>query len=388
MPPAVETTDTTVAVLALVLAGLVAIVLVLVLLLLLQRRRNERRERWDDGIRSFEHVTPAEITSEAPPLVAEQVAWLRAVADIGATIQLEEVVSRSLAAAADVAGVDAALLVIDPSDGGEQLVATAGPSAAEGGILEPPMLPSVTGTRAAAVRYRYSEDREEKDGTLFREGLVLPLAVNDDSIGSLAVFSRKEGRQSDESIGRLEEVATRSALAIRNAQLFREAQTLGTLDPITALHSRSFFDDTLEHETARGSRYARPLALLILNVDASNGIDASGRDGGAETILVEFVESIHGMLRAADVPCRVGADQFAFILPESTLADAEQLYRRLTQKVTSAPAFADRIALSAGLTALSSSDTPASIFQRADEARAQARQTGHAQLEVAPPPES
>ena len=365
-----ETLDTNSSLFVLLLAGLSGILVVLVLALLVQRWRRARDRR-----------PRAQIDADppAPAPALDEVGWLRRVADISATIELEEVLLRALAAAEEVPGVDAALLVIDPFKGSEQLLATVGTSAAEGGILEPPMLPSVTGARAAAVHYRYTEERADENGTLLREGLVLPIVLDGEPIGSLAVFSRSAGHESDEAIDLLEEIATRSAPAIRNAQRFKQLQTLATHDPVSALHNRSFFDDTLEHETARGSRYGRPLALLILELDGESGTRARA---SLEATFVEFAESIRGVLRAADVSCRVETDQFAVILPESTVADAQQLYRRLAHKVEAGAEVADRVILSGGVTELSPSDTPASLFQRADRARAVARQAGGGRLAV------
>jgi diguanylate cyclase (GGDEF)-like protein len=86
---------------------------------------------------------------------------------------------------------------------------------------------------------------------------------------------------------------------------------------------------------------------------------------------------VRDVVRQADIACRVGGDELAVILPESTLADAEQLYRRIQTAVSSRPiTHAGRLLLSAGIAELRTQDDPFALFQRADEALYRAKQAG------------
>src|SRR5207247_9359104 len=87
------------------------------------------------------------------------------------------------------------------------------------------------------------------------------------------------------------------------------------------------------------------------------------------------------VVRAADTACRVGGDEFAVILPESSMADADQLYHRLRGAVSSrAVAQAGRLNLSAGIAELTGDDDPTTFFERADEAPYRAKELGKGQL--------
>jgi diguanylate cyclase (GGDEF)-like protein len=80
----------------------------------------------------------------------------------------------------------------------------------------------------------------------------------------------------------------------------------------------------------------------------------------------------------------VGGDEFAVILPESALADAEQLYRRVQFAVaTKATGAAEKLHLSAGIAELTAEDDAVSFFERADEALFRAKQTGKSQAVTA-----
>jgi diguanylate cyclase (GGDEF)-like protein len=90
------------------------------------------------------------------------------------------------------------------------------------------------------------------------------------------------------------------------------------------------------------------------------------------------------VVRSADVACRVGGDEFGVILPESTLNDAEQLYRRVQFAVAARPIGPfDRLHLSAGIAELRREDNAEALFQRADEALYRAKETGKGRVVAA-----
>jgi diguanylate cyclase (GGDEF)-like protein len=84
------------------------------------------------------------------------------------------------------------------------------------------------------------------------------------------------------------------------------------------------------------------------------------------------------------IACRVGGDEFAVILPESDLSDAEQLYRRVQFAVGARPIGPfERLHLSAGIAQLCQDDDATSFFERADEALYQAKEAGKGQFMAA-----
>ena len=199
------------------------------------------------------------------------------------------------------------------------------------------------------------------------------------------MFSREEGRKpTEDEIAGLEEVAANVGPAIENARRFREARRLADLDALTSLHNRRYFHDTLAREVARAHRYDRRLALVVFDVDDFKAINERVGHLSGDAVLAQLAERVRSVVRTADIACRVGGDEFAVILPESALADAEQLYRRLQFAVsTKATGPAERLHLSAGIAELTSEDDPVSFFERADEALFRAKQTGKGQAVAA-----
>jgi diguanylate cyclase (GGDEF)-like protein len=313
----------------------------------------------------------------------------RELGDIGSSIDLDGVLTRTLEAAWRLPGVDAAMIVLphgDGTDDDEPLVTTVGMSAEE--AVRQPIggPPSGQAARAVRIAYSYTREEAEEDGELIRGGVSVPLwDEGGESIGTLAAFWRGRDRDAtDGELALLEELAAKAGPAIENSRRFREARQLADLDALTSLHNRRYFHETLARECARAHRYDRRLALVVFDIDDFKAInDRIGHLAG-DAVLAAVAERIQSVVRSADIACRVGGDEFAVILPESTLGDAEQLYRRVQFAVGSRPLGPfERIHLSAGIGELRPEDDAKSFFERADEALYRAKETGKGRFSAA-----
>src|SRR2546428_839884 len=146
---------------------------------------------------------------------------------------------------------------------------------------------------------------------------------------------------------------------------------------ITGLHKRRYFHETLARECSRAHRYERKLSLIVFDLDDFKEVnDRIGHLAG-DTVLAEAAERVRDVVRTADIACRVGGDEFAVILPESSLEDADQLYRRIQNAISSRPlGQGGKLFLSAGVAELRAEDDPVAFFQRADDALYRAKEAG------------
>jgi diguanylate cyclase (GGDEF)-like protein len=312
----------------------------------------------------------------------------RRLGEIGSTIDLDAVLTRTLEAAGALDGVDCAMVVLPSTEAntGESLVATLGMSVEEAAAQPSAVPPDGRAARAMRVAYSYTREEADEDGDLIRGGLAVPLREEEgEPIGTLAVFWRgSEHEPSEEDITLLEDLASSAGPSLENARRFREARQLADLDALTNLHNRRYFHETLARECARAHRYDRRLALVIFDIDDFKAInDRIGHLAG-DAVLASVAERVHSVVRSADVACRVGGDEFGVILPESTLNDAEQLYRRVQFAVAARPIGPfDRLHLSAGITELRREDNAETLFQRADEALYRAKEAGKGRVVAA-----
>ncbi|MBX5473908.1 MAG: sensor domain-containing diguanylate cyclase [Thermoleophilia bacterium] len=297
--------------------------------------------------------------------------------EIAGTIDLDDVLARTLEAASALPGADAALVRLDAQPG-KPVVATLGLSADEAerqAIAGPP-----DGHEARAIELGYRYGPELADEELVHGGLAVPLVVEGSRLGHLTVFTRAAGRRfTDDDVRRLEEIAERAAPAIENARRFREVRLLADLDALTGLHNRRYFHETLAREVARAHRYGRGLALVVFDLDDFKAInDRIGHLGG-DAVLAEAAARVREVVRSADLACRVGGDEFAVIVPEAGLEEARQLVQRIERAVSSRPiGDAGRVRLSAGIAELRPEDDPISLFERADQRLYAAKAAGRA----------
>src|SRR5205807_9721845 len=138
----------------------------------------------------------------------------------------------------------------------------------------------------------------------------------------------------------------------------------------------------LEHVGAL--QYDRNLSLIVLDLDDFKEVnDRIGHLAG-DSVLADAAERVRDVVRSADIACRVGGDEFAVILPESSLSDADQLYRRIQSAVSTRPiAQVGKLHLSAGVAELRPDDDGTALFERADEALYRAKNAGKDQIVAA-----
>jgi len=246
----------------------------------------------------------------------EDVRWSRLLGDIAGSIDLDEVLARALEAASEVPGVDAALILVDSQDR-PPTIATLGLTDEEAVHQSAAVPPGRRGVRAVELTYRYADVDVAGGGpALLRRGLAMPLDDEVGALGMLLVLSRaRDPRFGEDELVRLEEIAHRTAPAIENARRFREARHLADLDALTELHNRRYFHETLARESVRAHRYARRLALIVFDLDDFKDVnDRIGHLAG-DAVLAEAAVRVKEVVRTADVPCRVGGDEFAVIMP-------------------------------------------------------------------------
>jgi diguanylate cyclase (GGDEF)-like protein len=328
--------------------------------------------------------------SEALERAQEEGRRNRMLGELAGTIDLDEVLTRTLDAAGAMPGVDAALARLESDSGEAPIIATLGLSTEEAQRQAIGGPPGDAEARSISLVYQYPAEMVSSDGpaNLIHSGLAVPIQTDGTPMGFIAVFSRSRSHSwNDDEVKELEELALRAGPAIENARRFREARQLADLDALTNLHNRRYFHETLAREVSRAHRYNRRLALIVFDLDDFKSVnDRIGHLSG-DAVIAESAERIRDVVRSADIACRVGGDEFAVILPESTLADADQLYRRLQAAISARPVGqAGRLSFSAGVAELRPDDDPTAFFERADEALYRAKERGKAQVVAAGAP--
>lgn len=293
---------------------------------------------------------------------------------IGSTIELEEVLRRTLAAAGALPGVDGSEIVVPRPEGGFAREAR-GVVPAERRLSEPGP-PDGRAYRAAVMAYEYAEPSSDQ----LRAGLAVPVGSGP---GLLAVYSRLADPFDEDAVRTLETVARRAEPAIANAIRYIEMERLTVTDSLTGLLNRRGYDAALEREVAIARRTGRPLALMIVDIDHFSRVNQEFDLPGGDAVLVAFAACIRSAVRTTDIACRRGGEEFAVLLPETACPQAITAYERLRLTVAATPfPHVGALTFSAGISDLRSDDQPDDVDRRASAQEGRSKAEGRNRLSV------
>lgn len=117
----------------------------------------------------------------------------------------------------------------------------------------------------------------------------------------------------------------------------QQLKEMATTDPLTELFNRRRFLELAEQEFAKARRYGRPLTLLMLDLDHFKDInDTYGHDVG-DIVLQSIAETSVEQLRDTDIMGRIGGEEFAVILPETDIHQAQEAAERIRSSIEKTP---------------------------------------------------
>lgn len=135
----------------------------------------------------------------------------------------------------------------------------------------------------------------------------------------------------------------RDILEQRVLERTNELEKLATIDPLTgALNRRSFF--RIAEQEFKRSRGEKPISLILLDIDKFKNINDTYGHTTGDKVLITLTETIQKMIRGgADNLARMGGEEFAILLPETTLEGAAQTAERLRAAVENLTFISDTV---------------------------------------------
>ncbi|HTI68319.1 MAG TPA: PleD family two-component system response regulator [Caulobacteraceae bacterium] len=162
---------------------------------------------------------------------------------------------------------------------------------------------------------------------------------------------------------------------------------LAVTDPLTGLHNRRYMAGQLGALVRRAGRGGEPVAALLVDIDHFKRInDSFGHDVG-DDVLREFAVRLATNVRAIDLACRYGGEEFVVIMPDTGLDVAHRIAERLRLHVAGSPfrvaGVEDPLAVTISIgvaCTVDTEDTPDTLLKRADEAVYDAKAKGRNQV--------
>jgi len=211
-----------------------------------------------------------------------------------------------------------------------------------------------------------------------RSALAVPLIVEDQVVGVLSIQSRQPAAYDDHQLAVLTIIAQQSAVAIENARRYERA----TVDSLTGFLLRDQFFKRLDEEQLRVDRYGGDFSLIMLDLDSFKGINDQHGHMAGDQYLRQVSDAIRSELRAADVACRYGGDEFCLLLPETdgegSATIAERIRGAVANTIVGMEGAALRTTASIGVTIYPRHEAAdiAALLRHADEALYRAKRAG------------
>ncbi|KJY83848.1 diguanylate cyclase [Vibrio galatheae] len=163
-------------------------------------------------------------------------------------------------------------------------------------------------------------------------------------------------------------------------ELENRLRELSEKDPMTSLWNRRKFDTEMQTQAMLAKRYSdsESAALALIDIDHFKRInDTYGHDQGDEAIK-QVAECLVAQLRETDIVARIGGEEFAIIMPNTPLPEADRVLNRVRVAINQQSKL--DITVSAGVTEIS--NKPQATYKRADIALYESKSLGRNQVSV------
>ena len=158
---------------------------------------------------------------------------------------------------------------------------------------------------------------------------------------------------------------------------------LAVTDQLTGLHNRRYMVGQLSALVARAAKGGDPVGALLIDIDYFKKINDSFGHNVGDEVLREFAVRVATNVRAIDLPCRYGGEEFVVVMPGASLGAAERVAERIRGHVAGSPFRVAggtellTVTISIGVAAtVGEGDTPEALLKRADEAVYEAKASG------------
>ena len=158
---------------------------------------------------------------------------------------------------------------------------------------------------------------------------------------------------------------------------------LAVTDQLTGLHNRRYMTGQLNALVNRAAHGGDPVAALMIDIDHFKKINDSFGHPVGDEVLREFAVRLASNVRAIDLPCRYGGEEFTVIMPDTRLEDAHRIAERIRLHVAGSPFRVANgeemltVTISIGVASThGDDDTPEALLKRADDAVYEAKSGG------------
>jgi diguanylate cyclase (GGDEF)-like protein len=216
--------------------------------------------------------------------------------------------------------------------------------------------------------------------------IIAPLICQGRVVGVLNLSDKAGGNFDKVDIALVELFSQFVGASIGNIKLFEKIQKQAATDGLTGFVNHKTFYDVLEKELWRSRRHGGLISMIMVDIDNLKKInDVYGHRAG-DKVIKTVSRRVKECIRQIDTAARYGGDEFAIILPNTSLEEATLVAERMVSNVSDLPVIWKRqeipLSVSVGLGQYDGEDSPEDITSRSDQALYKAKQAGRNTLRI------
>ncbi|MFC2044345.1 GGDEF domain-containing protein [Chloroflexota bacterium] len=172
--------------------------------------------------------------------------------------------------------------------------------------------------------------------------IFVPMVSRDRLIGILVLANKRIGTYAPDDFRLLEGVTKIVAVSMEKEylreqliHLYTEAREQARIDELTGLLNRRSLDEEMSIEINRHSRYGSVFSLIIMDLDSFKTFNDNYGHLVGDKILVEVSSTIRDTIRVVDRAFRYGGDEFAILLPNTSIPAGKQVAERVRNQLAS-----------------------------------------------------
>ena len=260
--------------------------------------------------------------------------------------ELQNMFDRSLQTIIETLGCDhVVILLFDPRDNLLEVARFAGLSANTIEEVKFRLDQGITGLAASHVKQIYIKDVTKDQRYLSYHAQVAvrgsfvatPMVIKGRLIGVLNLHKREVNAFPASELKMIQAIANQLAIATENTRLLEKARDGASIDEVTGLANRRYFQEILKREVAQARRFNSTFSVVMCTIDDFELYTEKHGNSRGEALLHKVGNLLLNNTRGIDLVCRFGSRDFAILLPKTRkdggIAAAEKLRHFMAEQI-------------------------------------------------------
>lgn len=160
----------------------------------------------------------------------------------------------------------------------------------------------------------------------------IPILIENEVSAIICIDRDQPDEFKEEDLDLATAFSTNISMVLDKLRLIEDFKRLAITDPLTELHNRRSFDESLLRQIEQEKRYRTGLVVMEMDLDNFKKINDKYGHAEGDRLLKAFAHVLRNSIRQSDLAFRIGGDEFAIVLPNMRIEDAYEVALRIQKK--------------------------------------------------------